>query len=98
VTTQRKPPARWRKARFPEAGTRWDTPMNRMVWERDHGDDLELWQGEKQLAYIKPGNGGWVWSVSGVPGLRGPEDSPEDAKAAVKQTIAELDAERAVSP
>ena len=90
MTAQRKPPARWRKARNPDAGGRWDTPMNRMIWNRDHGQDLEFWQGGKELAYIKPGHGGWMWRVIGISGLRGPEDSPEAAKAAVRQTLAEL--------
>lgn len=100
MTQQRKSPARWRKARNPDAGGRWDTPMNRMIWNRDHGQDLELWQGDKRLAVVAPGKDvdGWMWSVSGIPGFRGPEATAADARLAVKRTLAELAAETVAQP
>lgn len=55
---QRKPQARWRKAKNPDAGGRWDTPMNRYLWHRDHGQDRELWRGDVLLATAKP-DGSW---------------------------------------
>lgn len=60
--SERKPPARWRAARFPEAGGRWDTPVNRFVWNRDKGRDVELWRGRKHLATVKP-DGAWFVHV-----------------------------------
>jgi hypothetical protein len=49
--TERKQAARWRKAKNPEVGSRWDTPMNRTIWE---------------LATARP-DGSWVVHVPGLP-------------------------------
>lgn len=83
-------PARWRKAKNPEAGGRWDTPMNRMVWNRDHGQDVELTRGGVVLATVSPG-GGWV--VHGASSVRGRESDVEKAKARVRAVIRERDAQ-----
>jgi hypothetical protein len=64
--TERKQAARWRKAKNPEVGSRWDTPMNRTIWERDHGQDQELWRGGEKLATARP-DGSWVVHVPGLP-------------------------------
>jgi len=62
-------PKRWRKAKNPNIGTRWSTPMNNMVWQRDHGEDQELCQGGQVLATVSPDG---RWSL---------EDRPEHGKA-----------------
>jgi hypothetical protein len=70
---------RWRRAAFPEAGGRWDTSMNRAVWMRDHGDDVEAWRGGKRLATVTPYASGWAWRLeSGA--ARGEAESLGEAK------------------
>lgn len=85
--TPRKP-MRWRKARFPEAGTRWDTPMNRFVWDRDHGGDFELWRGDVRLATVKP-NGSWQLESRLHPRPHGLATSVDEAKKQAKQAAKE---------
>lgn len=81
-------PARWRKAKNPEAGGRWDTPMNRMIWNRDHGQDVELTRDGVVLATVSPG-GGWV--VHGANSVSGRESDVETAKTRVRAVIRERD-------
>ena len=61
--TAKKKPARWRKARNPNIGTRWSTPTNNMIWNRDYGDDIELWRGEVRLAVVDA-RGDCAWQVT----------------------------------
>lgn len=92
----RKPPARWRKAKFPEAGGRWDTSMNRAIWNRDHGRDVELWRGGVKLARVYPSGNGWHYRA-GVSGNirasmseREPFADIEDAKREAKRIALDI--------
>ena len=62
------------------------TPVNRMVWEREHGQDLELWCGTELLATAKP-DGSWCLCTPNVDGTktRGQEPTIEAAKAAARK-------------
>lgn len=76
---------RWRKAKDPNIGTRWNTPMNRFVWDRDHGRDIELWRGEKHIATVNTETLAWRVEVGPTPRSRGRATSLDLAKAAAKE-------------
>lgn len=81
-------PIRWRRSSFPEAGSRLDTAMNRAVWVRDHGSDVEAWRDGKHLATCFPRPGGWAWRLVGVPMVGTALDlkiAKRDAVAAIKE-------------
>ena len=80
---------RWRRAKNPDAGGRWDTPMNRMIWHRDHGNDLELVQSGQILATVRP-SGAWSLDV-GPNRLRTQvASSVDDAKSAAVEAVRAL--------
>jgi hypothetical protein len=82
-------PKRWRRARNPNVGTRWNTPMNNFIWERDHGKDVELWQGDVNLATVSPHGSEFKWSIHVQQHVNGVASSVEEAKAAVKAALEE---------
>lgn len=86
MSAKRSPPARWRKAVNPDKGTRWDTAVNRSLWQRDHGQDLELWRDGRKLATVTRVRGGWQWRLLRAPGSR-PEfaASRDEAKKAARE-------------
>lgn len=56
--TEKRSPARWGKAKWGEAGSRWGTSMNRRIWEREHGRDKELGRNGENIAVAYP-DGRW---------------------------------------
>ena len=83
-------PARWRKAKFPDAGSRWDTPINRHIWHRDYGQDVELWSAGKCIAVVRE-DGSWAAGIRGTDGSwnddvrRGRAKSVDEAKREAKR-------------
>lgn len=87
----RMKPARWRKARWPKAGTRWATPMNRIIWQRDHGDDMELWRDTERLAVAYPDGSWWVDAGPGKPRHTGKAETQDDAKLQARNKLREIE-------
>jgi hypothetical protein len=64
--------------------------MNRHIWNRDHGDDVELWREGECIAVVH-GNGSWAAGRRGTDGSwnddvkRGQSKSIDEAKREAKR-------------
>ena len=57
--------------------------MNNMTWFRDHGQDLDLWQGDQHLATVAPSG---EWHTKDY-AQRGTAKDVEAAKAAAVAAV-----------
>jgi hypothetical protein len=76
MSTTKRSPFRWRKAKMPSGMN----TMSQFLWRRDHGDDKELWCNGTHYATAYP-TGRWVAASGGFDRDRGRIGDSVGAKA-----------------